>query len=184
MHEEIRSVKKPFFTPRAYWTVVITVFVLFSDQLTKWLIKTYMPGVGAVKEIIPGFFNLVYRLNPGGAFSMFHSVENAPFIFAAVALLALFFIGWLLHHHGAKFPLIVLIALGCIAGGAGGNLIDRFIPPHHVVDFLDVYVKSYHWPAFNVADSAVCIGAALLIISSFTHPNALNFKTEEQSKNE
>jgi signal peptidase II len=182
MYEKVRPVKKKHFSQRLYLSVASALSIIFFDQLTKWLIKFYMPGVGSQKEIIPDFFNLVYRLNPGGAFSMFHSVEYAPVIFAVVAALALLFISRILYLKADTLPRIILLALGFIAGGATGNLIDRFIPPHHVIDFLDVYYKSYHWPAFNIADSAVCIGAALLIISGFTHPHALTFTNSDTAE--
>lgn len=153
---------------------LIAVAIVTADQASKIWIRTSL-RVGDVIHVIPGFFSIVHRRNPGGAFSLFHDVPFAPVLFALISTVALLGIVWFALRYGRDLPLRVFIALAAIAGGAAGNLIDRLIPPHHVIDFLDFYVGSYHWPAFNVADSAICIGAGLMILSSFTHPDAFEF---------
>jgi signal peptidase II len=139
--------------------------VLLFDQLSKAWVRSYLPLGSADRQVIPGFLALTHRLNPGVAFSLFRSLDYAPLIFSLVALAALGFIAWILARS-RYLPRAAVLALGAIAGGACGNLVDRIRPPHHVLDFVDCYFGNYHWPAFNVADSAICIGAALLLVTS------------------
>ena len=145
----------------AYYLIAILVIVL--DQLTKiWILRTF--ELYEVKEIIPGFFNLVYVTNSGAAFSMLASVDSPwrHYFFVGVNLLA--GIGLTIAYYRFKkahFGYVISLAL--IVGGALGNLIDR-LRYGSVVDFLDFYLGSYHWPAFNVADSAICVGAVLFLI--------------------
>lgn len=142
---------------------LIVLLVIATDQLTKLLIlQTFQ--LYEVKEIIPGFFNLVYVTNTGAAFSMLAGVDSPwrHYFFLGIGVVAC--IGLTIAYyrfrssHGGYG-----IALALIAGGALGNLIDR-VRLGSVVDFLDFYFGSYHWPAFNVADSAICIGAVLFLI--------------------
>lgn len=147
--------------------------IILLDQLTKALVLAYLPTEGALRVIIPGCLNLVHRRNPGIAFSLFHDWRGAPFFFAAFAIAATVFIAVLLVRY-RDLPWKIIAALGLIAGGALGNVIDRLRPPHTVIDFVDCYIGSAHWPAFNVADSAICIGAGLLILASFTDPQAFS----------
>lgn len=151
----------------------IAFAIILLDQLTKALVLAYLPTEGALRVIIPGCLNLVHRRNPGIAFSLFHNWRGAPFFFAAFAITAALFIAVLLMRY-RDFPWKIIAALGLIAGGALGNVIDRLRPPHTVIDFVDCYIGSAHWPAFNVADSAICIGAGLLILASFTDPQAFS----------
>jgi len=162
-----RSLRRPCIA------AAIAAAVIFLDQLTKALVLAYLPAEGAVRTLIPGCLNLVHRRNPGIAFSLFHNWRGAPFFFAAFAVLATVCIAAVLMRYRA-LPWKIIMALGLIAGGALGNLIDRLRPPHTVIDFLDCYIGTAHWPAFNVADSAICIGAGLLILASFTDPQAFS----------
>lgn len=143
---------------------LVPLAVLFLDQLTKlWVVKT-LP-YGAQRRIIEGFFNLVHGRNRGVAFGLF--ADGGPvsqlLLLLLVVLLSLFVAVelWRLRHQ----PLPSW-ALGLILGGACGNLADRLFRGE-VVDFLDFYLhlggKAYHWPAFNVADTAVSVGAVLLL---------------------
>lgn len=145
----------------AYYLIAILVIVL--DQLTKiWILRTF--ELYEVKEIIPGFFNLVYVTNSGAAFSMLANVDSPwrHYFFVGVNLLA--GIGLTIaYYHFRKAHFGYVISLALIVGGALGNLIDR-LRYGSVVDFLDFYLGSYHWPAFNVADSAICVGAVLFLI--------------------
>jgi signal peptidase II len=144
-----------------YFAVIIVVIV--ADQVTKALIVDAM-RLYESWEIIPGFFNLVYVTNSGAAFS-FLADSNSPWrhyfflCIGAVALVGLSVAHWKLRKENGLYSL----ALALIAGGAAGNLIDR-VRFGSVIDFLDFYLGSYHWPAFNVADSAICIGVGLFLL--------------------
>jgi signal peptidase II len=147
--------------------------VAVADQASKAWILSFLPHEGQLYTVIPGFLALTHRRNPGIAFSFFHNMSYAPGVFSLVAIGAFAFIFWLVQHY-RMLPVRVLVALGIVAGGAAGNLIDRAVWPHHVLDFVDCTIGAYHWPAFNVADSAICIGAAMLIVTSFTDPHAFS----------
>ena len=137
--------------------------VIIADFLTKWLVlSSFAPGE---TRVVTGFFNLVLAFNKGAAFSM---LANAPGwqgpLLVAFAVIAALFVSWLLLRPGGRGPYYAGLAL--ILGGALGNLVDR-LRFGHVVDFLDFHAFGWHWPAFNVADSAICIGAALVILDGF-----------------
>lgn len=137
----------------------IAVAVALLDQLTKWWILEVVMRPPRVIEVT-SFFNLVLGRNTGISFGMFGDAGAAtawvlPVVAAAVIVLLA---AWMLRTD----RVLIGASLGFIIGGAVGNVIDRF---RHgaVIDFLDVHAMGYHWPAFNVADSAITIGAALLI---------------------
>ncbi|MGW8195426.1 MAG: signal peptidase II [Desulforhopalus sp.] len=148
-----------------YFAVIIGT--VLADQLTKaWILSAF--NLYESKEIIPGFFNLVYVTNSGAAFSMFADIDSPwrHYFFLGIGTLAIIGLTiayWKLRRSNRFYPL----ALALIAGGAIGNIIDR-LRFGSVVDFLDLYVANYHWPAFNLADSAICVGAALCIIINIT----------------
>jgi len=118
-------------------------------------------------SVIPGFFDLTYVRNPGAAFGFLAQASPAlrSFFFSAVAVIAVFLILYFIIRH-KEGTLLQATALSLISGGALGNLLDR-VRFGEVVDFLDFYVGSYHWPAFNVADSAISVGACLLLYEIF-----------------
>jgi len=118
-------------------------------------------------SVIPGFFDLTYVRNPGAAFGFLAQASPAfrSFFFSAVAVVAVFLILYFIIRH-KEGTLLQATALSLISGGALGNLLDR-VRFGEVVDFLDFYVGSYHWPAFNVADSAISVGACLLLYEIF-----------------
>jgi len=147
---------------------IISVTVVIADQLSKIWVRHALPTNAHKIEIITDHLNFIHRKNPGIAFSLFASAKWAPFVFAAISVVAVIFIIRLIYKN-KHLPIIVVVALGAIAAGATGNLIDRIIPPHKVIDFIDFYIGQWHWPAFNIADSSICIGAFLLIISSFIY---------------
>ncbi len=153
------------------FTSSIFLITLLCDYFSKLWLLNYLPYLGQQREVIKGFFSIVNRRNPGVAFSLFQNLQFAPFVFSIVAVAAVIFIARLISTH-KNLPYKILVGLGFIAGGAVGNTIDRIFPPHKVLDFLDFSFGAYHWPAFNVADSSICIGAALLILSTFTNPHA------------
>ncbi len=152
----------------------LALCVLALDQFTKWLVLRDI-FLGDEIPIIPGFFNLTYRVNTGAAWSMFTG-NNA--VLATVALAALVVL-YLTRHHFSAHRLIGQFAYGLIFGGIIGNLTDRLLPGRHaVVDFLHFYMARrgtfdfYDFPAFNVADSAICTGVALIFL--------LNWKEESR----
>lgn len=133
------------------------------DQLSKqWVLSSFQ--LYESREIIPSFFNLVYVTNSGAAFSMFADVDSPWrhyfFLgFGTLAIIGLTVAWYRLKRENSLYG----IALGLISGGAAGNIIDR-IRYGSVIDFLDFHFKGYHWPAFNIADSAICVGAGLFLI--------------------
>lgn len=139
------------------------VLVVILDQLTKfWILRTF--ELYESQEIIPGFFNLVYVTNTGAAFSMLAGVDSPwrHYFFLGVGVLACAGLTFAYYRFRASHRFYPA-ALGLIAGGALGNLIDR-LRYGAVVDFLDFHLGDLHWPAFNVADSAICVGAVLFLI--------------------
>lgn len=147
--------------PRRYLWIAVTVFVL--DQLTKLLAANYLTQNGMV-ELAP-FLNLVLVHNTGAAFGFLSNAggwQNVFFIVVAVA--ASIFILWMSWHLDGKDRLLS-IALMLVLGGAVGNLADRLLYGY-VIDFIDIHYHAWHWPAFNVADSAITVGAGLLILDA------------------
>jgi signal peptidase II len=148
----------------APWFAVSAAIVL-ADQLTKWLVLSrFAPGEALE---LTGFFNLILVFNKGAAFSL---LANAPGwqtpLLVAFALGAALIVSVLLVRSAGRRAFCAGLAL--ILGGALGNVIDR-LRFGYVVDFLDLHAAGWHWPAFNVADSAITIGAALLILDGFRH---------------
>lgn len=138
------------------------IAVIVLDQITKAVITEKLFMYGSHK-VIDGFFSLVYVMNPGAAFGF---LAGAPEIFRylffiSVTVLAILLIIYYILKSKSQDVLMV-ISLTLIFGGAVGNLIDR-IRFGAVVDFLDFYIGAWHWPAFNAADSAISIGAVLMI---------------------
>jgi signal peptidase II len=134
--------------------------VVGVDQLTKVAVERLF-DYGDVHPVT-GFFNLVLTYNTGAAFSFLAGAPGWQRQFlTAVGIVASLFIVYLLARHGAQK--LFALALALILGGAVGNVIDR-VAHGHVIDFLDFHWRGWHWPAFNVADSAIVCGAALLIL--------------------
>jgi len=138
--------------------------IIVLDQFTKLLVLQFMPLYSAI-EVIPGFFNLVHVRNTGGAFSIFAGADSVWRQSLFIGL-TLFVVVILLFAYGKVRPedRWTRTAYALITGGALGNLVDR-LRFGEVVDFLDCFVGAYHWPAFNVADSAITAGALMLAIS-------------------
>jgi len=145
---------------RWIWLVLVIVIL---DQLTKLLASHYLQ-LHQPLALLPGL-NLTLTHNTGAAFSFLSNAggwQRWLFIALAVVLSVIIFI-WLLRLPGEKKWLACALAL--VLGGALGNLWDR-VYLSYVIDFIDVYYGAWHWPAFNVADSSICIGAAMLIIDT------------------
>ncbi len=141
----------------------LSALIILLDQLSKTAINSHF-SLGE-SLAVTGFFNLVLAHNSGAAFSFLHDAGGMQrWLFSGIAVIASLWIIWLLRRHTQQK--LFSLALALILGGALGNLIDR-ISYGYVVDFLDFYWNSYHFPAFNVADSAITCGAMLLIIDSF-----------------
>jgi signal peptidase II len=140
----------------------VSFIIVVLDQWTKWLVLSNM-GLYDSFPIIPNFFSLTHIHNTGGAFGFM--ANQAPLIrqilFHGVSLISLGVIVYFYHKSPVEYPFL-LTSLSLIFGGAVGNLIDRF-RIGEVVDFLDVYIGTWHWPAFNVADSAVSVGVVVLM---------------------
>lgn len=137
----------------------IAAVVILLDQLTK--IATLRMLAYGESVFVTSFFNLVHVYNKGAAFSFLASETGwQRYFFTLLGLAAAAFIVYLLKKHAGQRLLSWALAL--ILGGALGNVIDRLLYGH-VVDFLDFHIGTWHWPAFNVADSAICIGAVLFI---------------------
>ena len=145
----------------------LAALVLVLDQLTKLAV---MAKLAPYQDVIPlsGFFNLVHVHNTGAAFSLFADQPGwQRGFFMVVGLVASGLMIYLLHKSRGR-PVFCL-ALALILGGALGNVIDRALYGH-VIDFLDFHLAGWHWPAFNVADSGITVGAILLVLDSFRKP--------------
>ncbi|RXZ38115.1 lipoprotein signal peptidase [Oxalobacteraceae bacterium CAVE-383] len=138
----------------------VAAITLLIDQLTKITIaKLFAYGESMA---VTSFFNLVLVYNKGAAFSFLASEAGwQRHVLTAVGIGAALFILYLLKRHAGQR--LFCWALALILGGALGNVTDRIVYGH-VIDFLDVYVGRWHWPAFNIADSAICIGAVLFVL--------------------
>ncbi len=144
-----------------FYYVALTVILL--DQATKLVIVEAL-RVGQGIPVIPGFFDIVFVLNPGAAFGFLATLSEgvrSPF-FILITVVAVILIVFY-HTRFLHADRLASVALGLILGGAIGNLIDR-LRYGMVVDFLDFHVSRYHWPAFNVADSAISIGVGLMLL--------------------
>jgi signal peptidase II len=149
----------------------LSALVIIFDQLTKWLMSNWLDLYETV-AVVP-YFNLTLAHNYGAAFSFLASAGGWQrwFFTLLAVVVSIVLIVWMKRLKAQAR--LEAISLALILGGAIGNVIDRVLHGY-VIDFLDVYVGSYHWPAFNIADSAICVGAVLLIFDSFRS------KTEQQ----
>jgi signal peptidase II len=148
------------------WLGIALIVVLF-DQISK-ITMSRLLAFGQ-SEPVTSFFNLVMVYNKGAAFSFLADQQGwQRYLFAGISLAASLLIIWMLKRNPSQR--LFCWALALILGGAIGNLIDR-LAYGHVIDFLDVYFYGWHWPAFNVADSAITIGAGLFILDEFRRVN-------------
>ncbi len=159
------------------FSIILILLVVVLDQVTKiWVVNNFQ--LYESLEVIPGFFNLTYLTNKGAAFGFLAGVDAAWrhyfFLILASIALVLLVVAWFRLHRDHRFygP-----ALALIAGGAIGNVIDR-VRVGAVVDFLDFYVATSHWPAFNVADSAITLGVALFLLTNYLEERQKKHKEE------
>jgi signal peptidase II len=144
-----------------YYWIFISVFVFVLDRLSKILALEHLQFEDPI-NVLP-ILNLLFASNAGAAFGFLNQADGwQEWLFGGIAVsVSVFLIVWQFKidtmHHRLK------IALALILGGTLGNLYDR-ITYHYVIDFLDFYFKQWHYPTFNLADSAICIGAAMLMI--------------------
>lgn len=136
--------------------LLIVAGIIALDQITKYLIKNHLGQAHSI-EIFP-FLHIVSVRNTGAAFGMFRNMGSSFFILVSVS--AMLFVIYLLKKNAYNYS-----GLSLLLGGAIGNLIDRILYGR-VVDFIDFSIGSYHWPAFNVADSALTTGIGIILITS------------------
>jgi signal peptidase II len=156
-----------FSAPRRLpWLLALSALILLADRLTKVWVDTHIP-MGEAIPLIPRVLRITHWTNEGAAFSLFadsaspHTVRWALISFSILAILAI--LGALVRF-GSRIN-ITTIGLAMVLAGALGNVHDR-IAYGSVVDFIEVHIYSYHWPDFNVADSAIVVGAILLTLDS------------------
>lgn len=146
---------------------LLALLTVALDQITKFLIITHVRS-GEHITVIPRVFRISHVLNTGAAFSFLDESAHPDAVrygLIAFSIFAVIIVGAMIARTGRALSLSG-IALALILGGALGNLYDRIVH-HFVIDFLEVHIIGYHWPDFNVADSAICIGATLLILEIF-----------------
>ena len=154
-----RSMQAASSSSLAPWLGVSLIVILF-DQLTKIAVKKVFAY--ATPYVVTPFFNIFFVLNRGAAFSFLSTASGwQRWAFTALGVAAACVIVYLLKRHGNQK--LFCTALALIMGGALGNVIDRLVHGR-VIDFLDFHVGGWHWPAFNLADSAIVIGAMLLVL--------------------
>jgi signal peptidase II len=158
---EFPRIKESTLYRAAYFLVTLSVLVL--DQWTKGWIENTLE-VHQSRSVIPGLFELTYVRNTGAAFGLFASVDSLvkEFLLNSVAV-AVFLVVSAYALRSSHKSVRLQVGFALILGGAVGNLLDR-VRWRYVVDFLDFGVSGHHWPAFNIADSAICIGVGLLFL--------------------
>jgi signal peptidase II len=150
------------FDPAKRFAAVAAIAVFTADQATKWWILEVVMNPPRAIPVTP-FFNLVLGYNRGVSFGMFNS--DGPWNAVIFTVIALAIVAWLLHWLTRTRRKLTGLSIGLVVGGALGNVLDRLRHPG-VVDFLDFHAFGWHWPAFNVADAAIVVGAVLLVAES------------------
>jgi len=148
--------------------LVLSLVIIIADAWTKWLVSTRIDLHESI-PLIPDFLQLVHVRNTGAAFGI--GASRVVPLLLNLGAIGVFFVVVAYAFRAAVTDRVLQTGLHLILGGAIGNLIDRF-RLGYVVDFVDVFVKSHHWPAFNVADSAICIGIALLFLDMRRKPES------------
>ena len=151
--------------------LILSLAIIVADAWTKWLVSSRIDLHESI-PLIPDFLQLVHVRNTGAAFGIGANADSriVPLLLNLGAI-GVFFVVVAYAFRAAVTDRVLQTGLHLILGGAIGNLIDRF-RLGYVVDFVDVFVKSHHWPAFNVADSAICIGIALLFLDMRKKPDS------------
>ncbi len=141
----------------ALWIAILTVV---ADQASKEYVREYFSLHEAV-QVIPAFFSLVYVRNPGAAWGMMGGM-NGVLVFFSLVMLGVMLV---FRKSFLSDTFAHRVALGLMCGGIVGNLMDR-VRMGYVTDFLDVYIGTHHWPAFNIADSAICTGVGIYVLTT------------------
>lgn len=141
---------------RSTYVLLIVLSVISLDQITKYLVISYLNPFDAI-EVFP-FLHLVSVRNTGAAFGMFKGLGNISFI--TISILAIIFVIWFLIRDMYSY-----FGLSLVLGGAAGNLIDRLLYGQ-VVDFIDFFIGRFHWPAFNIADSSLTVGIIIIFLQA------------------
>lgn len=143
-----------------WWTLALLLVI--ADQASKYAVHYGLPYGASIP--LTGFFNFVHRWNTGAAFSLLADAGGwQRYLFTVIAIIVSAVLGWMLTKPQPKTE---AVGYSLILGGALGNVVDR-INRGYVVDFLDFHWQGWHWPAFNLADIGICVGAALLIVCAF-----------------
>lgn len=141
-------------------TLALSFVIAVLDQITKYAIR-FSFSLGESKTVLSSFFNLTYVRNTGAVWGWFqHQNEWLVLVSLVVLFLIMFF-----YHYLISGQTLCSVAIGCITGGILGNLVDR-IRLGWVIDFLDFYWNDSHWPSFNIADSAICMGVCFYLLAS------------------
>jgi len=153
---------------------VIALLVFALDQVTKFFVLQFLPAKYDERVVVEGLFKLVHWRNTGAAWSLF-SGNNT--VLAVVALIALFVLVLSRHHFFDPKSRLSQAAFGMLVGGIAGNVTDRLLPSRHeVIDFIRFYSNTANgeigFPAFNIADSAICIGVALIFWATWKNEHA------------
>jgi signal peptidase II len=171
-------IRSPLGTPNRR-IAVIALIVLALDQLTKAIVLHFLPYESDERTILPGFFRIVHWQNTGAAWSSFTGKNGLLALIAVAALIILYFS----RHHFNSRTILGQFAFGLVIGGIMGNLVDRIVR-QYVVDFLRFYLQprgggEIGFPAFNIADSAICVGVTLVFLMTWRNEHAP--KTVESS---
>jgi signal peptidase II len=150
------------------WYLFFAMLVMLSDQFTKYWVSVKLRE-GDEIDVVSGFFKFSYTENPGIAFGMLNS-GNVKWLLVAVSVAAVMVVVYYMRRTPISNTLL-LWSLALLAAGISGNLIDR-VRLGRVIDFILIYYKNYQWPVFNIADTAITIGAALMAIELFLSPQA------------
>lgn len=170
------------FAKQRFFALLLALIVLVLDFASKKVALHFLSG-GDIISVIEGFFNFRLAFNTGVSFSMFagSGYDYMPHILGTMSFIASAgFVFWLFSHKSGWF---FAVSLALVIGGALGNGIDRFFYGA-VVDFIDIYYATYHWPTFNVADICICLGVGLLILESLIESLAAKKEKKEEKTDE
>lgn len=169
----MNSIGSPLSTPGRR-IATIAFLVLAVDQITKAIVLRFLPNAWDERTIVDGFFKVVYWQNTGAAWSSFTGKNGLLALIAIAALVILFFS----RHHFNSHTRLGQFAFGLVIGGIMGNLVDRIVR-QHVVDFIRFYIRlrggggeERGFPAFNIADSAICVGVTLVFLMTWRNEHA------------
>jgi signal peptidase II len=160
------------------WYFLITVAVIVVDQATKYWVATTLQSDGDI-VVVRGLLNFSYTENRGIAFGMLNN-GNVKWLLVTISIGAIVVVVYYMIRS-ASADRALYISLALLAGGIGGNLIDR-MRMGRVIDFIELYYRNYHWPVFNIADTAISIGAVLLAIDLFLAPHSHNAPAGETAE--